>query len=473
MSTLIEERLAAALHARSDQVQPEHLRPLDIPVVSMAARRMRTARRRRTAVVAGLAVAATAAAVASPLLFSDLGGAGSPQPTAPTSPTGSEPPRPYRLLGSTEADVDGDGVTDAATIVQQDGDGPLVLRVELGSGDRIEVTVRPDVPGGVGMPGNPLLGRDLGGGAGEELVVPVSPRESDLPVVYTWVDGEGLVVAPYPASGLQGWRADAPTNRWAVLETLLRTWEAEAVPGDGRYRYWDWYVDGRARLQPGRLQLGCAAPGDVPAPCPDEAEEGKSGVDVGPRGDLPALMPAVGESLRDERYVYGRGPASGDYAQLQGDFGVEGGAVAEGDVELVVTAMGEEHRTPVSAGQSPRLVPGVLVARGDAPVFVVERSGGDLSVLELFTFWNGELIEVEPTGEVLLGSGVVDYEGEITEQRTWVTPGGAMFTAVLLDWETRRQRLWRWNDNVGETISPTDLGEACIDWETGAYGRCP
>lgn len=210
------------------------------------------------------------------------------------------------------------------------------------------------------------------------------------------------------------------------------------------------------------------------APCPGEAEEGKGDPDVGLDGDLPELMPAVQERLVDERFFYGRGPARGEYAQLQGDFGEEGGAVADGDVELVVTLMDEEtRRIPISAGQSPRLVPAVLLAPGDAPIFAVQRSGGDTAVLELFTSWNGELIQVEPTGDVFLGSGIVDHQGEMTEQRTWLTPDGSMFTAVLLDWETRRHHLWRWSDDLdAETIAPTDLGEACIDWETGDYGRC-
>jgi len=462
MSTLMEDRLTAALRARAEQVQPEDLRPVDVPVVSLEARRTRTTRRRRT-VLAGLAAAACAAAVAGPLLLMDTGGTGSPEPSGPSEPMPTSSTE--RPLASAAADVDGDGTEDAAAIVRKD-DG-LVLRVDLGSGDRVEAPVRDGVESAL------LTAGDLGGGPGVELVVPVSDRAYDLPLVYTWLDREGLVVAPFPDSGSEGWRPDVPQNRWTVLEDGLRTWEAESVPGDGRYPYWDWSVDDDARLLPGPVQLGCAAPDDAPAPCRDKGEEDKPGLDLGPRGDLPELMPAVEEVLRDERFFYGRGPERGEYAQLQGDFGEEGGAVAEGDVELVVTATGEEHRIPVSAGQSPRLVPGVLVVAGDAPVFAVQRSGGDTAVLELFTFWNGELIEVEPTGDVFLGSGVVDHEGEMTEQRTWLTPDGSMFTAVLLDWETRRHHLWRWNDDLeAETIAPTDLGEACIDWETGNYGRC-
>lgn len=461
MSTWMEDRLTAALRARADQVQPEDLRPVDVPVVPLHDRR----RRRRTAALAALAVAACAGAVAGPLVLGSTDGSGSPDPAGPSEPL---PTSSTERPGSGIAvDVDGDGRTDTARLAEEEARALLV--VALGSGDRAVVPVRASAPDAT-----PVTAGDLGGTPGEELVVPVSDDPSDLPAVYTWLDGEGLVEATYPESGLQGWQADLALNRWTVDKGRFRTWEDEPVPGDPRVPFWDWSVDDRARLRPGAMVLGCTAAGSVPVACEGPDRWGKDEPDLGPRGDLPTLMPAVEETLRDERFFYGRGPARGEYAQLQGDFGEEGGAVAEGDVELVVTLMDEgPHRIPISAGQSPRLVPAVLLAPGDAPIFAVQRSGGDTSVLELFTFWNGELIQVEPTGDVFLGSGIVDHQGELTEQRTWLTPDGSMFTAVLLDWETRRHQLWRWRDDLdAETIAPTDLGEACIDWETGNYGRC-
>lgn len=461
MSTLMEDRLAAALRARAEQVQPEDLRPL-VPAAPSEARRTRTARRRRAAVLVGLATAACSVAVAGPLL---LGDPGPDEATAPAVPTEPQPTSSTeRPMGATVVDVDGDGTEDTATVVRQDGDP--VLRVDLGSGDRVEAPL-PE-----GVPGSLLVAGDLGGEPGQELVVPLSDRAYDLPRVFTWLAGEGLVVATYPESGLEGWRADVPQNRWTVLKNSLRTWEAERVEGDGRYPYWDWSLDDRGRLEPGPIQLGCAAPEDAPAPCPDDVDDGKAGPDVGPRGDLPALMPAVEDRLSDERYVYGPdffGPDSDDYAQLQGDFEPEPGA-PDGHVELVVTTNGVEHRAPVQAGWGPVLVPRYLVLHGDAPVLVVERPSGDTSFTSVFSFRNGELVELEAEGDVFLGSGFVDHRGRMTEQRTWVSSEGKLFTAVLLDWETRRHHLWQWD--VGMTVTPTDLGEACIDWEAGQYGRC-
>ena len=462
MSTLMEDRLAAALRARAEQVQPEDLTPVAVPAVSLEERRARVARRRRTAVLAGLAAAACVAAVATPLLLTGTGPDETPPPAAPTEPRPTSSTE--RLLGAAAADLDGDGTEDSATVVRRGGD--LVLRVDLGSGERTETPVR------AGVPGVLLTAGDLGAGPGVELVMPVSDRAYDLPLVYTWREGEGPEVASWPEVGLESWRPENPQNRWTVREDGLRTWEAESIPGEERYPYWDWSVDDEARLLPGPLQLGCAAPEDAPAPCRGEDRTGKASPAVGPRGDLPVLMPAVTGLLRDERFFYGLGPAKDEYAQLQGDLGEEGGAVDDGQVELVVTARGEEHRVSIPAGQSPLLVPQPLGLWGDAPAFLVQRSGGDTAVVELYSFWNGELGELEPEADVFLGSGIVDHGGEMTEQRTWITPEGTMFTAVLLDYASGRHQLWQWDPDAGETITTLDLGEVCIDWETGEYGRC-
>jgi hypothetical protein len=413
-------------------------------------------------VLAGLAAAACTAAVAGPLLLTGTGPDEAPAPAGPTDPQPtSSTERPLHELG---VDVDGDGRADDARIVR-DGAG-LQLVVDLRAGGSLVSKLHRDVQG-------PLLDAgDLGGGPGSEIVVPVSDRAYDLPLVYTLLARDQLTLAGYPASGAEGWRADVPQNRWTVLQPGLRTWEAESIPGDERFPYWDWSLDDRGRLLPGPVQLGCAAPEDAPAPCRGEGDDGKGPLDVGPRGDLPALLPAVEERVSDERYVYGPdffGPDSDDYAQLQGDFEPEGDA-EDGHVELVVTTNGVEHRAPVQAGWGPVLVPRYLVMHGDAPVLVVERASGDTSFTSVFSFWNGELVELEPEGDVFLGSGVVDHRGEMTEQRTWVTSEGKLFTAVLLDWEKRRHHLWQWD--VGRTVTPTDLGEVCIDWETGDYGRC-
>ncbi len=463
MSTLMEDRLTAALRARADQVQPEDLRRVDVPVVSLEARRVRSARRRRTAVLAGLAAAACTAAVAGPLLLSgDAAPSPAPAPTPATAPT----PSPETVRSVLRLDVDGDGSLDRAGLGRDRGRPWLV--VDLAAGER---AVAPLPEDGTGMP---LGVGDIGGGPGEELVVPVSDVAWDLPLVHTWVDGEGLVVAGWPDEEVEGWRTGAKGNRWTVLAPGLRTWESATVPGDGRYPYWDWSVDG-TRLRPKPVRLGCAAPEDAPAPCPDPTPaagvDEPAGPDLGARGDLPALLPALEERWMTDPFRFDEEPGGRDHVELQGPLPEQGAAVAAGQRELVVTRDGVEYRAPLAAGQAPWLVPRLLAVHGDEPVFLLERFGGDTSLLELFVLRDGELVPVETSGEVFLGSGVVDHEGRLTEQRTWVTVHGQVFTAVLLDHPSRRHRLWRWD--LGPTLVPTDLGVACIDWEREDYGRCP
>lgn len=456
MSTLIEDRLAAALRARADQVQPEDLRPVDVPVVGLHERRPR----RRTVVLAALAAAASAAAVAAPLALSGPDGVQGPPPTSPTE-TGGPTSSPERPLASVvQADVDGDGREDLVQL-WRGPDGAARLLVEpTGAAEKVQAVTPLEGP----VRGDLVIAADLGGLDGVEVLVPRSDDPADLPGVYTW-DGGRLVATTYP---------DAPGNRWAILEDgTLRTWEVAAGSTDERVPYRDWYVDLRLRLRfPSTLQGCLTGAQEWPVFCgPDTS--GKGPVDLGPRGGLPLLMPAVQERLSDERYVYGPdffGPGSDDYAQLRGDFEPADGA-EDGHVELVVTAEGVEHRAPVTAGGGPVLVPRYLAVHGDSPVLVVERPSGDTVFTSVYAFWDAELVELELEGDVFLGSGVVDYEGRLTEQRTWVTAEGQLFTAVLLDWESRRHRLWRWD--VGRSVTPTDLGEACIDWEAGDYGRCP
>lgn len=456
MSTLMEDRLAAALRARADLVRPEQLRPLDNAVVLP-----RRPRRRRTAVLATLAVAASAAAIAGPLLLSVPDG-GAPQPAGPTEPA------PTPSLGppvgsAVHADVDGDGRTDTARI-HEEGRGHLLV-VSLASGDRSVLRIP------AADPETPVVAGNLGGGPGDEIVLPLSADPSVLPAVYTWLEDGGVVQGRY-ADAPRAWPRGNPENQWwlDLAEPVLLTWHESAPEGEP-VGFWEWRVDDQGVLRPGQRQLGCAVVAEVPVPCPGSPTVGAHG--SGPRDPLPELMPAVDGYFVDERYDYGRdffGPGSTDWAQLQGDFGEEGGSVEDGQVELVVTVDGVEHRGQVPAGQSPWLVPQVLAAHGDAPVFLLAQSGGDLVVNRVFSFRDGELVEVPARGGVLFGSGVVEYRGELTEQRTWITHNGELFTAVLLDFASRRNQLWRWD--VGRSTTPQDLGDACIDWEAGTYRRC-
>jgi hypothetical protein len=454
MSTLMEDRLGAALRARADQVQPEDLRPLDhaVPVTPL---------RRHKPLLLGLAAAACAAAIAVPFVV------GTDKTTQP-SPAPAGPSDPAEVVEVVlRADVDGDGAPDDVRLGYADGDSRYKVVVDLASGDKVvtggETEQRPEL----------FVGDDLDGNGTEEVMLRVADDPSVMPHVFTWMENEGLVRTTFPDQDVAGWVPTAKQNRWAVRQERLHTWEAlgdEQNPLP-QVAFWTWDLrDGR--FVPGDMRTRCLPEGvDFPVVCDDDASTSPG---TGAHGDLPALMPAVEETLTDQPWAYGGeffGPGSKDYAQLQGDLGEEGGAVAEGQVELVVTVNGVEHRAPVPAGQSPELVPQTLTMHGDTPVLLVRQSGGDLSVTTVYAFRDGELVQIPVSGDVPLVSGVVDHDGELTEQRTWVTTGGQLFSALLLDHETGRHRLWHW-DNLGETISPSDAGEMCIDWASGDYGRC-
>jgi hypothetical protein len=207
----------------------------------------------------------------------------------------------------------------------------------------------------------------------------------------------------------------------------------------------------------------------VPVACEEGAP---ASPDASPRVDLSALFPAVEEKVGIGEAVRFGYQSPDDSFELRGEVPADQDWVEDGDVELVVTVDGVEHTAPIPAGSRPELSPQTVASRG-APGFLVNQSGGDASVATLYAFWNGELRPIEPPAGVFLGSGVVDHQGEITEQRTWVTTQGALFTAVLLDPGAGRHQVWRWSDDFGETMARETLGEVCIDWVTNDASRCP
>lgn len=131
MST-IEDRLSAALEARAEQVQPEDLRPADVP----AQRASVTWLRHPATYVA--AAAACAAVIATPFLMNAGDGGSEPSPAPSVVP--SERPAQEDVGGdwpiefpSDPVDVDGDGVKDQLRLRQEPGE-PLVgpqVRIEV------------------------------------------------------------------------------------------------------------------------------------------------------------------------------------------------------------------------------------------------------------------------------------------------------------------------------------------------------
>jgi hypothetical protein len=207
--TTVEDRLTAALAARADLVQPEHLRAPGLPPPSAA-------RWRRPATYA-LAAAAAAAAIALPFLVpgersaDPAPGTETPSPSEDAAPDG-------RLLRTALFDVDGDGVDDEVTIHAVRPAAAGEIRVEVapgGGGDPVWIQLRApqidvrllhvdaDADGSEEIVVADYLGVralrmvDLVGGALQPVELPDGPPLTDAfaregRVQRWWIDEDGL-----------------------------------------------------------------------------------------------------------------------------------------------------------------------------------------------------------------------------------------------------------------------------------------
>ena len=445
MSTLIEDRLAAALRARAEQVAPEDLRPLEVP---------ETTRRPWRPVLAGLAAAATVAAVAVPLA---TGGSDEDRPAPPASsstpsPSPSAVATPFDETSRAEGDVDGDG---AADLVRTDQEG--LVRVDLADGSRAEL----QQPLGSSIEGLAEMGVP-----GLAVVVGIDSGDERPAHVLRWVDGALEEVDPEGGD----WIGSRAGQTFWVEDQVLYTGTFEG-PLDKQVR-----VRTRAwELRDGRLQSNpmgerCWLPSEK-EPHPVSCSSFGSEFDVGPRGDLPALFPAVGRLYKvGETWSLG-GSESVELVGKTGEY------VEEGDVELVVHVDGIVARADVPAGGPPELLGGRVRTRGDAPAFVVRQEGGDSMTTTVFTFWNGELIALPQPSDVPFGNGFREVDGSTPYHLTWLSEEGVLYTAEGIDEATGRSRthLWRWSDDLGDRLTSEDLGVACLDFSVDptTYGRCP
>lgn len=447
MSTLIEDRLAAALQARAETVGPEDLRPLVVP---------ETRRRSWPPVLAGLAAAATVAAVAVPLA---TGGSDEDRPAPPASsatPSPSAVATPFDETTRAEGDVDGDG---AADLVRTDQEG--LVRVDLADGSSVEL----QQPVGAGLEGLAEVGAP-----GLAIVLGIDSGDERPAQVLRWVDGQLEEVDALDDS----WIGSRSGQTFWVEDHVLYTGVFEGTFGDEPVR-----VATRAwELRDGVLQSNsmgqrCWEPSEK-QPHPVSCSSLGSEYDVGPRGDLPMMFPAVEESVGVGEPVSFALESEDDSFELRGELPEGSDTVKPGMVELVVTVGGVEHTAPIPAGWTPRLSVQTVVSRG-TPGFLVIQEGGDSSTMTVYSFWNGKLQPLGMPSGVAFGSGFQDGEAETLTYRTWITEDGVLFTAEEVDPGAGLHRLFTWSDDLGDTMVERDLGEVCIDWLSTppAYGRCP
>lgn len=236
MSSLTEDRLAAALEARAELVTMEDLRPLEMP----------TRRRFAPTVVLLLAAAATTAVVAAPFVLDGATGpdvpgpagtpsSGPPQPAGPSAtpsrsdtpsnPPAQEPPGPpdagrFRVVDTVRADLNGDGAADRVQL--------MVRRAVEGVADaKLEVVL-------VGEPST--SSSYLPGGWTSAVLLPPVDLNGDgrEQVLLTRESGDATELMVF------GWDADGgrPSVLWTTggAPPLAAGWDA-------RYRRTGYYLD--------------------------------------------------------------------------------------------------------------------------------------------------------------------------------------------------------------------------------------
>ncbi len=452
MSTALEDRLAAALHARAELVQPEE--------IGHAAPQPRTPTPlwRRPAVVA-LVAAAAVAAVAVPVLL--LGGHGDHRPVPSDRfpvPSHRFPVPTPDVAHSLSGDVDGDGHPDRiresghtlTVTLAADPSHPLTQSdrhlvglaglADVGSVGQGILTVRSDVSPNWGIEG-------LRNGR-----LHVIAQSSSI-----GNEGAGLGVAP----GLvTSWITPAGVPMSGLLDPMqhgarhLAVRASRFVPRHGSLAAVDvgtWCWDVVAQ--------------HVPAPCSDGVD---NAFDPGPHGSLPALLPRVSsEDYADEVHGWHEGSTALDV--------VEGAVKVSSFLQQGYDVRGtiDGHEVSAPAGfATPTLVKKYVdLGHGVRGIAVIDNSK---STWNLLAFVDGRLVPLSVSGEVLPTTdlGLV-LDGKVRRAETWMGPDGQVFTRVQTGGPGQFHVYeWQVTDSSGTRLEPVDVGTACIDDFWGTYGTC-
>jgi hypothetical protein len=205
--------------------------------------------------------------------------------------------------------------------------------------------------------------------------------------------------------------------------------------------------------------------GHPPAPC---APGQDWRYDVGPRGDLPALLPA------DHRGTTGtdRVLVAGDRWRLlplhatsdpgTGQWRLQHSGRSDSESLRVPTGWAPTlFRSPVRVGD---LTDGVLLS----------QEGGDSDTWRIYVRWAGGIHQLVTKGPVPLGGGF-SPDGA-TAYLSWMGPDGRLYTRIGTG-RPGRDHVYAWRPAGATAYTPpvleaVDLGTVCLDetWQT--YGTC-
>jgi hypothetical protein len=398
-------------------------------------------RRRWVAAVSGVVVLVAGAIAGS---FAVRGGDGDAPPV-------SAPPK--LPPGAIRADVDGDGRADVVQLTRTD-----LLKVSLASG-RTATQLLQDRPRIEGV-------ADVGGVG---LAVVTSKRaEGGREWQARVLRGRRLVVLHVRHRGVIGIDHSADQTAWLSggrlydgtfddlqsgadhVAVLARSWSlenSELASTRAGVRCWDRTSD------------------HTPATC---APGQDWTYDVGPHGDLPALLPSVFPSWASVKHA-----SFGGQTWSLRKVGSRGGPEFA-PYDVLHSADGVVHSARVAQGWGPSLFPSPVRLDHGTSGLLLSQEGGDSDTWRVYVDRGGRVQELDQEGPLPLGGGFT-HDGDHTVY-SWLTPGGRLYTRVGLD-QPAHFHVYAWQPTGGDATTPPtlvahDLGTVCIDDMWNTYGTC-
>ena len=367
-----------------------------------------------------------------------------PQSSAPVVPRGA-------LTG----DVDGDGKPDIVYLTRGD-----LLRVRLGSGGTVahllQDRARLEGLADVGAAGLAVVTSSAGFHPSRAWTVwqvrdgdlaPLRVRDrvvlgSEPGSTTAWIDGRRFFDGSLDPLQHGAEHVVVKSRSWSLRAGKL-------VPVDGGLRCWDRASDAS------------------PEPC---APGQDWRFDVGPHGDLPALLPTVEPAWADRSSTSFDG-GTWTVHNLDADVDPE---AAPYDVSH--TSRGMTHTARVPVGWAPALF-GSAVRLGDGRSGVLlSQEGGDSDTWRVYADLGGSVRQLRLEGPLPLGGGFTSARGGESVYYSWLTPAGRLFTRVGTG-TPGRFHVYEWQPTGGDadsapTLVAEDLGTVCIDETVDTYGRC-
>lgn len=462
-TTTMEERLRAALSARADQVQPEHLAPL-AAVVPLRPRWQSPWVLLATAAVVLLVLGVVFQGVAGGPRSDDL----APRPQQPEVDLPTDVGRewaPDDQASPIRLDLDGDGVEERVRL--------LIEPTDADDG-RVRVQTRLSTTGeeafglarlGTTVAVTALDPIDADGDGDQEMVLYSNAFDPETmatsaPVVLDLRDGSlvqaetsnpellasGYPVVPgsstdyYDLVHVQSYDVrDGQLVSTRSVNAFARSGEEIFQPSTYVADSWTWTLDEDGVLQQG--EEGCLV----------YEPEAVTACDAGSADDPPYVTSESTDTI-----------GVGEETTLDdGGLGYRVRVDGENGPGLVVTGPGNDGAVFALSVPEPRvhvLSPFRLARGARGSVFVTSETDPDAMQVVVETADQAGLVGLDPVGDVPLGVGTTD-DGR--EYRSWLTAASILVTVVANDggsWQA-----WQWTRVGDQEMAAVPWGEICFD----------